>query len=66
MGIKQMTDQKSKSKEIGYILSIIGVLAGLLVVIITAHDLFPTIMFRSIVIVLVVLILVVNGYGVFG
>lgn len=61
-----MTDQKSKGKGIGYMVSIIGVLAGLLIVIITAHSLFPPIMFRSIVVVLVVLIVVVNGYGFFG
>ena len=61
-----MTVQKSKGKGIGHMVSIIGILAGLLIVIITAHNLFPPIMFRSIVVVLVLLIVVVNGYGVFG
>ena len=61
-----MTDQKSKGKGIGHMVSIICVLVGLLIVIITSQSLFPPIMFRSIVVVLVLLIVVVNGYGVFG
>jgi len=61
-----MMDVKSKDKKTLPMVSIIGVLVGLLIVIITAHSLFPPIMFRSIVVVLVALIVVVNGYGVFG
>lgn len=61
-----MMDEKSKDKKTLPMVSIIGVLVGLLIVIITAHSLFPPIMFRSIVVVLVALIVVVNGYGVFG
>ena len=55
-----------KIKELAYTVSIIGALAGLLIVVITAHSLFPAVMFRSIVVALVVLIVIVNGYGVFG
>jgi len=61
-----MMDGKSKDKKTLPMVSIIGVLVGLLAAIITAHSLFPPIMFRSIVVVLVALIVVVNGYGVFG
>ena len=61
-----MMDEKSKDKKTFPMVSIIGVLVGLLIIIITAHSIFPPIMFRSIVVVLVALIVVVNGYGVFG
>ena len=61
-----MTDGKSKDKKTLPLLSIIGVLSGLLIIVIGAHSLFHPIMFGSIVVVLVVLIVVVNGYGVFG
>jgi len=61
-----MMNEKSKDKKTVHMVSIIGVLVGLLIVIITAHSLFPPIMFWSIVVVLVALVVVVNGYGVFG
>lgn len=61
-----MTDEKSKDKRIVYTVSIICALVGLLIVVITAHSLFPPVMFQSIVAVLVVLIVFVNGYEVFG
>jgi len=61
-----MIDEKSKDKKTLTMVSIIGALVGLLIIIIAAHSLFPTIMFHSIVVVLIALIVVVNGYEVFG
>jgi hypothetical protein len=43
--------------------TVIGTLVALLITIIAAHSLFPALMFYSIV---VVLIVIVNGYGIFG
>jgi hypothetical protein len=57
---------KSTDKKTFPSSSIILALVGLLIIVITAHSLFPPIMFLSIVVVLVSLIVVVNGYEVFG
>lgn len=61
-----MMKAKSKDKKTVPLISKIGPLAGLLIIIIAAHSLFPTIMFQSIVVVLIALIVFVNGYEVFG
>ncbi len=61
-----MTDEEPKGKRIVYIATIVVALVGLLMVIIRARSIFPQIMFQSIVVVLVALIVVVNGYGIFG
>lgn len=63
-----MADEKSKDKRMVPVapIMIILSLAGLLIVVIKARSIFLPIMFRSIVIVLLVLIIIVNGYWVFG
>ena len=58
--------EKSKDKGIVYMATIIVALIGLLITIIAAHSLFAPLMFESIVGVLVVLIVTVTVYGVFG
>lgn len=61
-----MADEKLEGRRIVYTASIIGALVALLIVIIAAHSIFPPIMFQSIVVVLLGLIVVVNGWGMFG
>lgn len=61
-----MADEKLEGRRIVYTASIIGALVALLIVIIAARSIFPPIMFQSIVVVLLGLIVVVNGWGMFG
>ena len=61
-----MMVEKSKDKGIVYMATIIVALIGLLITIIAAHSLFAPLIFESIVGVLVVLIVTVTVYGVFG
>jgi len=61
-----MADEKLESKRIMYTASMVGALVTLLIVIIASRTIFPSIMFESIVVALMVLIIIVNGYGIFG
>ncbi len=61
-----MMGEESRDRRIVYVASIIGALVTLLITIIAAHNHFPSLMFYSIVAVLLVLIVIVNGYGIFG
>jgi hypothetical protein len=58
--------EESRDKRIVYMATVIGTLVALLITMIAAHSLFPALMFYSIVVILLVLIVIVNGYGVFG
>ena len=60
-----MAIEESRDKRIVYMASIIIALVGLLITIISKNSLFSQLMFRSIVVVFVVLIVTVTVYGIF-
>jgi len=63
---EDMSDEKTRDKRIVAIATIIGALTAILISMIAARDYFAPTFVNVVVIVLLVMIVIVNGYGIFG